>query len=185
MGAWLRTRRMGVRISPWAPCPRSSMEERWRAKPGLLEVRVLPGTPSTLRSGLDPGSVSYADAQQVRFLPPQPCGDSSAGRAPVLQTGARRFDPGSPYQLRERSPIGRGARLKPGSVPVRARPLAPRPRSPTGRGIGLRIRPVEVQILPWALTSFVALASIRGLSVAAAHSTTANPPVGTKISLAT
>ena len=46
MGAWLRTRRMGVRISPWAPCPRSSMEERWRAKPGLLEVRVLPGTPN-------------------------------------------------------------------------------------------------------------------------------------------
>ncbi len=45
MGAWLRTRRMGVRVSPRVPSerqgffsPRSSTEERRPPKPGLVKV---------------------------------------------------------------------------------------------------------------------------------------------------
>ncbi len=50
--AWLRTRRVGVRVSPRVPRrrqvsfrPRSSMEERRSPKPGFVKVRLLPGTP--------------------------------------------------------------------------------------------------------------------------------------------
>jgi hypothetical protein len=77
------------------------------------EVQILPGPPPALACGRRRGSGRRSwriiDAPVARWLRGSHRGCSSAGRAPALQAGGRRFDPDHLHQPCRASPVGDGA----------------------------------------------------------------------------
>lgn len=89
-----------------SPRGRRVLDARWKSagvRSRYLKVRLLPGTPASAdqwagvgfhtgddRDSTPPGETTRSRKARIH-------GDSSAGRAPVLHTGVRRFDSDSPY----------------------------------------------------------------------------------------